>query len=131
MWVIPAIDLRGGRCVRLRQGDFTRETVFSDDPVAVARRWAQAGAPRLHLVDLDGARLGQPVHSAVIESIVRAVSIPCQLGGGVRSTEALEQAWSWGIHSVVIGTRAFEDPDWFRCQARRFPERLWLGLDVR
>ncbi len=110
MQVIPAIDLRGGFCVRLRQGDFDQETVFGDDPAAVAARWAAEGATRIHLVDLDGAKAGRPVNVEAVERIIRQVGVPCQLGGGLRD-EATIAAWlEAGIERLVIGTQATARP---------------------
>jgi phosphoribosylformimino-5-aminoimidazole carboxamide ribotide isomerase len=129
--IYPAIDLRGGKCVRLRQGDYAQETVFGDDPVAVARRWIDAGATYLHLVDLDGAREGRPVNGAVIQNIVRASGVPCQLGGGLRSEEHLRQALDIGVARVILGTRALEDPAWCEDMIRAFPDKVALGLDAR
>src|SRR5215208_5366875 len=97
MFIFPAIDLRGGRCVRLRQGDYARETVFGDDPAAVARRWADAGATFLHLVDLDGAREGRPVNGDSVRAIVDATGLPCQLGGGLREEVHIAAALGWGV----------------------------------
>jgi phosphoribosylformimino-5-aminoimidazole carboxamide ribotide isomerase len=131
MQVIPAIDLRGGCCVRLRQGDFEQETVFGDDPAAMASRWESEGAERIHLVDLDGAKAGRPVNVEAVSQIVRRVSVPCQLGGGLRD-EATIAAWlSAGLDRVVVGTQALRDPDWFGRMADLFPGRLILGLDAR
>ena len=110
MEVIPAIDLRGGRCVRLRQGDFERETVFSDDPLAMAQRWQQEGGARLHLVDLDGAAAGEPAHLAVISAIVDALDIPVQVGGGIRRAETARAWLDAGVDRVVIGTAAVRNP---------------------
>ena len=110
MEVIPAIDLRGGRCVRLRQGDFESETVFSDDPLAMAQRWQQEGGTRLHLVDLDGAATGAPAHLEVISSIVSALNIPVQVGGGIRSAETARAWLDAGVDRVVIGTAAVRNP---------------------
>ncbi len=131
MLIYPAIDIRNGRCVRLVQGDYSRETVFENDPVAVARRWAAAGADRIHLVDLDGAKAGQPVNGDVIRRIVEAVTIPCQLGGGIRSDEHLATVFGWGVRWAVLGTKALQDPAWVRTTAEKFPERIVLGLDAR
>ena len=111
MEVIPAIDLRGGRCVRLHQGDFRRETVFSDDPLAMARKWQEQGGPRLHLVDLDGAATGEPAHLEIISAIVAALDIPVQVGGGIRSTDTARAWLEAGVDRVVIGTAAVRDPD--------------------
>lgn len=131
MQIYPAIDLRGGLCVRLKQGDYAQETVFADDPVAVACRWEQLGAPWLHLVDLDGARAGKPVNGAVIRRICSAVKIPCQLGGGMRTDDHLDTAFSWGVGRVVLGTRALQDPAWLRSMCERHPQQIALGLDAR
>ena len=131
MQVIPAIDLRGGLCVRLRQGDFDQETIFGDDPAAMAVRWESLGAERIHLVDLDGAKAGRPVNVAAVEEIVGRVGVPCQLGGGVRD-EATIAAWlSAGLERLVVGTQALRDPDWFARMALCYPGRLILGLDAR
>lgn len=132
MQILPAIDIRGGQCVRLRQGDYSQETVFSDDPVEMAKRWADEGAERLHLVDLDGARAGQPVNLQVIEAITSAVSIPCQLGGGLRSETALETILEKvGLDRAIVGTQALKQPDWFREMTARFPGKIALGLDAK
>jgi phosphoribosylformimino-5-aminoimidazole carboxamide ribotide isomerase len=131
MQVIPAIDLRGGRCVRLRQGDFEQETVFGDDPTAIAERWASEGAARIHLVDLDGAKSGQPVNVDAVTEIVRQVGVPCQLGGGVRDQATIAAWLEAGVDRVVIGTQALRDPDWFARMAEAYPGRLLLGLDAR
>jgi phosphoribosylformimino-5-aminoimidazole carboxamide ribotide isomerase len=131
MDVIPAIDLRGGRCVRLQQGDYGRETVFGDDPAAIARRWADQGATCLHLVDLDGARDGRPVNVDAVRAILDAVAIPCQLGGGVRDDDTADAWLAAGVDRVIVGTAALERPDWFRALAARHPHRVALGLDAR
>lgn len=131
MQVIPAIDLRGGRCVRLRQGDYDQETVFGEDPAAMAAYFAAEGATRIHLVDLDGAKLGRPVNVEAVRAILARVNVPCQLGGGVRD-EATIAAWlDAGLERVIVGTQALKDPDWFRAMAVAFPGRLVLGLDAR
>jgi phosphoribosylformimino-5-aminoimidazole carboxamide ribotide isomerase len=131
MFVYPAIDLLNGRCVRLRQGDYSRETVFSDDPAAVARRWVQLGADRLHIVDLDGAKAGKPVNGDVVRRIVEAAGVPCQLGGGLRTDDDLAAAFGWGVSRAVLGTRALRDPDWVREVAVRHPDRIIVGLDAK
>ncbi|MBX9581669.1 MAG: 1-(5-phosphoribosyl)-5-[(5-phosphoribosylamino)methylideneamino]imidazole-4-carboxamide isomerase [Gemmataceae bacterium] len=131
MVIYPAIDLLGGRCVRLRQGDYSRETVFSDDPPAVARRWVDQGADRLHVVDLDGAKAGKPVNGPVIRRIVETASVPVQLGGGLRTDADLAAAFDWGVRWAVLGTRALRDPSWVRAVAERHPGRVVLGLDAR
>lgn len=131
MQVWPAIDLRGGKCVRLRQGDYDQETVFGDDPLAMARSWIEQGAERLHLVDLDGARDGAQANREVLRAILAEVRVPCQIGGGIRDEGTIETLTAWGAARLVVGTRAVKDPDWFRAMARRFPHRLVLGLDAR
>jgi phosphoribosylformimino-5-aminoimidazole carboxamide ribotide isomerase len=132
MQILPAIDLRGGKCVRLRQGDYNQETVFGDDPVAVARRWAEQGGTRLHLVDLDGAKVGRPVNTDVVRDIVKAVNIPCQLGGGLRDEESVRLLLETvGVDRVIIGTQALKQPDWFRRLLEQFPGQIVLGLDAR
>jgi phosphoribosylformimino-5-aminoimidazole carboxamide ribotide isomerase len=129
--ILPAIDLRGGRCVRLRQGDYSQETVFGDDPAGMARRWVESGARFLHLVDLDGAREGRPVNGASVRQIVAAAGVPCQLGGGLRTEDDVALALAWGVDRVVIGTRALKDPAGFEVLCRRFADRVLLGLDAR
>jgi len=131
MLIYPAIDLLAGRCVRLKQGDYSRETVFSDDPVAVARKWVDEGADRLHLVDLDGAKAGRPVNGDVIRRIVSSVAVPCQLGGGIRTDADLEAVFGWGVRWAVLGTKALLEPGWVRRTADRYPARIVLGLDAR
>jgi phosphoribosylformimino-5-aminoimidazole carboxamide ribotide isomerase len=131
MQIWPAIDLRGGNCVRLMQGDYERETVFGEDPAAMAQHWVAQGADRLHLVDLDGARAGRPSNLASIRAILAAVDVPCQLGGGIRDTETIAQLIELGLSRLVIGTAALKQPDWFRAQARKYPGQLVLGIDAR
>lgn len=131
MEVWPAIDLRGGKCVRLRQGDYNQETVFGDDPAATARRWTDQGAQCLHLVDLDGARDGEPRNLPAIRAIVEASGVPCELGGGIRSEDTIWQLLNLGLCRLVIGTLALQQPDWFRNMCRQFPGRLVLGIDAR
>lgn len=131
MLILPAIDLRGGKCVRLKQGDYSRETVFGDDPAAMARRWVGEGAKSLHLVDLDGAKEGRPVNGEVIRNIVKAVDVPCQVGGGLRNESDIQAALETGVARVVLGTRALQDPAWVRQMAQEYPKRIVLGLDAR
>lgn len=131
MFVYPAIDLLNGRCVRLRQGDYSRETVFSDDPAAVARQWVALGADRLHIVDLDGAKAGQPVNGTVIRQIVESSGVPCQLGGGIRTDADLTTVFDWGVRWAVLGTRALQDPGWVRTVSHRHPGRIVLGIDAK
>jgi len=131
MQIWPAIDLRGGKCVRLIQGDYNRETVFGEDPVEMARHWVEQGARHLHLVDLDGARLGKPANLASIRAIVQAVDVPCELGGGIRDEETIATLLDDGVARLVIGTKALKEPDWFRRMCRQYPDRLVLGVDAR
>jgi phosphoribosylformimino-5-aminoimidazole carboxamide ribotide isomerase len=131
MQIWPAIDLRGGKCVRLVQGDYQREMVFDDDPAAAARKLVAEGGQCLHLVDLDGARAGVPVNWDSLRAILAAVDVPCELGGGIRDEPTIERLLELGLSRLVIGTKALRDPDWFRGVARRFPNRLVLGIDAR
>jgi len=127
----PAIDLRAGRCVRLHQGDFAAETVYDDDPVAVARAFALAGTQWIHVVDLDAARSGEPANLAVIERIVRAVDCNVQCGGGVRSVAAADALLLAGAARVVVGTAAVENPALVDELCARHPNRIAVGLDAR
>lgn len=131
MDLYPAIDLRGGQCVRLYQGDFAQETVYGDDPVAQARQFADAGSSWIHVVDLDAARTGEPVNRPVIASIASAVGVPVQTGGGVRDDAAADALLSAGVARVVVGTAALDDPEWAMSLAARYPGQVALGLDVR
>jgi phosphoribosylformimino-5-aminoimidazole carboxamide ribotide isomerase len=130
MDLFPAIDLRDGRCVRLYQGDYDRETVYGDDPVAQARAFAADGAPWIHVVDLDAARTGDPVNRAAVAAIAAAVDVPVQTGGGVRDDAAADALLSSGVRRVVVGTAALDDPDWVRRLAGRHPGRVAVGLDA-
>ncbi|HWP34568.1 MAG TPA: HisA/HisF-related TIM barrel protein, partial [Thermodesulfobacteriota bacterium] len=130
--VIPAIDLKDGRCVRLEQGRFEAVTVYGDDPVATARHWAAAGARRLHVVDLDGAVAGRPVARALVAAIVRALpGLPVQVGGGVRRRADLDAYLAEGVDRVVLGTAALEDPRLVAEAAAAHPGRVWVSLYVR
>ncbi len=129
--VIPAIDIRGGRCVRLYQGDFARETVFSDDPVAMAKHWADLGAPRLHVVDLDGAEQGEPANLAIIEGIAAAITIPIQVGGGIRRRATAKRLVDAGAQRVILGTAAVEDPILVIEACRRYGDAIIVGVDAR
>lgn len=132
MQIWPAIDLRGGRCVRLQQGDYGRETVFSDNPAEMARKLVEAGAECLHLVDLDGAREGKPVNLDSIRAILAAVEVPCELGGGIRDGAQIRTIIdNVGLARLVIGTRAVQEPEWFRKMIQEFPGKLVLGIDAR
>jgi len=117
--------------VRLRQGDYGRETVFAEDPAAMARHWVAQGARRLHLVDLDGAREGRPMNRDAVVAIVKAAGVPCELGGGIRSEETIAELLDLGLARLVIGTLAIKEPDWFRRMCRQFAGRLVLGIDAR
>lgn len=132
MEILPAIDLRGGKCVRLRQGDYAQETIFGDDPTEIARRWVAEGTRWLHLVDLDGAKAGRPVNHEVVRRIVQATGVQCELGGGIRDEAAIQLMLDdVGVERVIIGTQALKQPDWFREMAKRWPGRLVLGIDAR
>ena len=131
MEVIPAIDIRGGRCVRLYQGDYARETVFSDDPLLVAQRWQDEGATRLHVVDLDGARAGQPVNNAVIERILEAARLPVQVAGGIRQIDVIDRYVEAGADRVVLGTAAVKDELLVANACALYPEALVVSVDAR
>lgn len=131
MEIIPAIDIRGGRCVRLDQGDYDRETVFADDPVEVARRWEKAGARRLHVVDLDGARDGKPQNEDVIRRVIEAVSIAVQVGGGVRDVAAIDRYVKAGADRVALGTAAVKDQTTLVNAVSLFRKRIIVGVDAR
>ena len=131
MEIIPAIDLLQGSCVRLHQGDYDQVTRFSDDPLAQAQEWVKQGATRLHLVDLDGARSGEPINDQAVRLIAKELSIPVQLGGGVRSLERAEELLSCGLDRVILGTAALRDPDLVIQACRDFPGRIAVGIDAR
>ena len=131
MTVYPAIDLRGGRCVRLTQGNFGCETVYGDDPVTVARRWEAFGARWLHVVDLDGARAGWPVQAPLVEAICAAVRVPVQVGGGLRDVAAAAAVLDAGAARVVLGTIAVREPARAQAVCRAFPGRVAIGIDAR
>ena len=131
MDLIPAIDIRGGRCVRLHQGDYSLETVFEADPVAVARRWAAQGASWIHVVDLDGARDGRQANAALVHAIAAAVPCQVQTGGGIRDIETLRATLEGGVQRVVLGTAAVKDPDLLREAVAFAGEHLIVSVDVR
>ncbi len=132
MLLIPAIDLKDGRCVRLKQGRMSDVTVFSDDPVAMARHWADQGCRRLHLVDLDGAFAGEPRNRDLIAAITAALpEVPVQVGGGIRSESVIEGYLEAGVSQVIVGTRAIEEPAFLEAIAAAYPEKVILGLDAR
>ncbi len=133
MILIPAIDIKSGQCVRLRQGKPEDVTVFSKDPVSMAKYWLNKGSDRLHLVDLDGARFGKPKNNDYIESILNIVgnNIPLQVGGGIRNLKTIEYYLNSGISYVIIGTAAIENPNFLRNACRIFPGKIIVGLDVK
>lgn len=132
MLLIPAIDLKNGRCVRLLQGEAAAETVYSDDPASMARSFEDAGAKRLHLVDLDGAFKGKGANLVSIRSILKNISIPVQLGGGLRNAENIEKMFELGVSSVIVGTMAVKNPDVLEEVIKRFTgEKVILGIDAR
>ncbi len=136
MEIWPAIDLRGGKCVRLMQGDYDRETVFGDDPAAMARRWIDDGARYLHLVDLDGARDGKRINQQAIAAIIKAIEefqpgLPVELGGGVRTSQDIRELLDLGLTRLVVGTSAIKQPEWFRSACEEFQGKLVLGVDAR
>ena len=131
MQVIPCIDIRAGKCVRLLQGQADQQTIYGDDPVAMAQRWAEAGAPLLHIVDLDGAFAGQMHNFGVIQAMVQAISIPVQLGGGLRDLESISRALDAGVQRVVLGTSALEQWDTLVEATERFPGQVCVGIDSR
>jgi phosphoribosylformimino-5-aminoimidazole carboxamide ribotide isomerase len=131
MEVIPAIDLLDGKCVRLYQGDYQQSRVFNENPVTVARQWAEQGATRLHLVDLDGAKAGKLVNLATIEAIARAIDIPVQVGGGLRDGESVGNLLKIGVDKAILGTIAVENPDLVSELGQRFPNRIIVGIDAR
>jgi phosphoribosylformimino-5-aminoimidazole carboxamide ribotide isomerase len=131
MLVIPAIDLKDGRCVRLRQGRAEDATTYSDDPVAMAKRWVDDGAKYLHIVDLDGAFQGHPVHQEVIGRIAKAAGVPIEVGGGLRTDQDIQQMLALGVDRAVVGTRAWAEPDLLRQLVDRFGDQLAVGIDAR
>ena len=131
MFVIPAIDLKDGRCVRLYQGDMDQATIYSDDPIATALRWQHEGAERLHVVDLDGAVSGAGVNTGVVERICQALTIPVQVGGGIRSVETAAYLFAHGVSRVILGTVAYRQPEVVAAACQRFPGRITVGIDAR
>lgn len=131
MLIIPAIDIRDGKCVRLFKGDFAKETVFSDRPEEMARKWQNAGARFLHLVDLDGALAKKPMNLDTVERILRSVELPVELGGGIRSLEHIETALSLGVHRVILGSVAVQEPELVKEACQRYKERIVVGIDAK
>ena len=131
MLLIPAIDLKDGKCVRLRQGEMDQVTRYSDDPAAMAEHWQSLGARYLHVVDLDGAVTGTPQHLSHIEAITKRLGIPVQVGGGIRNTSTIRAYLSCGVDRVVIGTAALQDADFLAAAATEFPDKILIGIDVK
>lgn len=131
MEVIPAIDIKGGKCVRLRQGEFSQVETYSEDPLKYALRWQQEGAMRLHIVDLDGARVGMPQNMEVVRQIVRRVNIPVQLGGGIRNTEVIERMLNVGVARVILGTSVAQNDDIARSALMMYGDRVVVGIDAK
>ena len=131
MLIIPAVDIKNGQCVRLLQGRMDRETVFSDDPAAMAGKWAQAGAELIHVIDLDGAFAKHPRNMNAIEKIVESVDVPVQLGGGIRNLEIIRMVIDKGVDRVIIGTQAVQNPEFVNRACDEFPGRIVLGIDAR
>jgi phosphoribosylformimino-5-aminoimidazole carboxamide ribotide isomerase len=131
MQIIPAIDLKDGRCVRLFQGDMDRETIYFENPVDAARHWVREGATFLHIVDLNGAVEGRPVHTGEVEAICKLSGLSVELGGGLRSVEAVEAALALGVSRVVIGTAAYNDQDFLRALCKNSPGKIVVGIDAR
>ena len=131
MQIFPAVDIKGGKCVRLYQGDYRQETVFSADPVAMAQQWQAQGAKRLHIVDLDGAASGMPKNPVIIESIVKQTGLPVQLGGGIRDEATVKKLLDIGIKRVILGTAAIEQPELVKKLCQALGEAIMVGIDAR
>jgi len=132
MLIIPAIDLKDGQCVRLKQGVMEDSTVFSDDPVAMAQRWVNEGCRRLHLVDLNGAFEGKPMNGDAVKAIARKFpALPIQIGGGIRSAEVIDAYLSAGVSFVIIGTKAVKEPDFVTAVCKQFPGKIIVGIDAK
>ena len=131
MIIFPAIDIRGGKCVRLEEGRFDRETVFAENPLDAAKRWVEAGTDWLHIVDLDGARAGNPVNMAIVSEIARALKVKIQLGGGIRTAEMVREVLSAGVNRVILGSVAVRSPELVRQVCAEHGERIVIGIDAR
>ena len=131
MLIIPAIDLKDGRCVRLYQGDMDKETVYYENPLDAARHWVEQGATLLHVVDLNGAVEGHPVHKTEVAAICTALDVSVELGGGLRTIKAIEEALATGIHRVVVGTAAYENRELLRSVCEKWPGKVIVGIDAR
>lgn len=130
MLIIPAVDIKNGQCVRLAQGDFDRVTVYAENPADMARLWAQKGAQRIHIVDLDGSVAGLPKNAAIILDIAKSVNVPIEVGGGIRNMETIDHYLNSGVASVILGTAAIQDEDFVRRAAAAYPGRIILGIDA-
>lgn len=131
MQIWPAIDIRGGKCVRLMQGDYAKERVYGESPADMAARWVSDGATCLHLVDLDGARDGSNANREAIAKIMQTVDVPCELGGGIRDEQTIADYLALGVNRLVIGTKALKEPEWFALMCEKYPNRLAVGIDAR
>ena len=131
MELIPAIDLLNGKCVRLNQGNYNEVTKFNTDPVKQAQIWESQGAKRLHLVDLDGARTGEPINDLTIKEIKKSITIPIQLGGGIRSIDRAKELFSIGIDRIILGTIAIENPDLVKVLSKEYPKKIAVGIDAK
>lgn len=131
MKLFPAIDIRGGKCVRLLKGDFDQETVFSDSPAEMAAQWESQGAEFLHLVDLDGARAGKPQNLATVKAILEKVKIPVELGGGIRTLEHIEEVLDLGVRRVILGSVAVHDPALVKAACEKYGDRVVVGIDAK
>ncbi|MGG4450370.1 1-(5-phosphoribosyl)-5-[(5-phosphoribosylamino)methylideneamino]imidazole-4-carboxamide isomerase [Brevibacillus sp. HB1.2] len=129
--VYPAIDIRGGKCVRLFQGDYGQETVYADSPLAMAKRWVEQGASWVHLVDLDGAKEGKPANAALIKEIARSIPVPVQVGGGIRTEEQIADYLESGVARVIVGTAAIEDEPFTKRILQKYGDKIAIGLDCR
>ena len=131
MEIIPAIDLRSGKCVRLYQGDYNQQTIFDDEPAAVALKWYSQGAQWLHIVDLDGAAAGEPRNTAAVEEIIKESGLLVELGGGIRREEVVEELLHKGVSRIILGTAAIENPELVKRLCQRFDEAIVVGIDAR
>ncbi|HXV83728.1 MAG TPA: 1-(5-phosphoribosyl)-5-[(5-phosphoribosylamino)methylideneamino]imidazole-4-carboxamide isomerase [Candidatus Binatia bacterium] len=131
MLIIPAIDIKDGRCVRLFQGEMDRETIYFDHPIDAARHWVEEGATFVHVVDLNGAVEGRPVHTREVEAICKETGLAVELGGGLRSEGSVEEALTLGVARVVVGTAAYDNPPFLRALCKRFPQKIVVGIDAR
>lgn len=131
MIIFPAIDIRGGKCVRLTQGDYNKEKIYSDEPIEVAKDWEKKGAAYIHIVDLDGAKTGESINQGLIAEISQAVSIPVQVGGGIRSSKVIDDYLNAGVSRVIIGTAAIQDKEFLREAVKQFGEKIAVSIDAR